>query len=83
MDRTNAKRQARHRNKMVAAGEYRRINYWLPKQIFELLALHATRYGKSKWETLSGIVINHQPARVWSHITKKSRRHKLRDKSEA
>ena len=83
MDRTNAKRQARHRNKMVAAGEYRRINYWLPKPVFDLLALHATRYGLSKRETLSGIVINHHPARIWSHITKKSRRHKLRDKSEA
>lgn len=83
MDRTNAKRQARHRARMTTAGENKRINYWVPLEVHDRVAAYAKGLGWQKRKVLEAMVHGYRMPRVWLRITKKSRRAELRDKSEA
>lgn len=83
MDRTNAKRQARHRARMTSAGEHKRINYWVPLEVHDRVGSYAHALGWQKRKVLETMINGYRMPRVWLRITKKSRRGELRDKSAA
>jgi hypothetical protein len=83
MDRTNAKRQARYRDKKRSAGEFKRINYWLGADVVDRVSAYSSALGWSKMKVLEQMIIGYRLPRTWKKITKKTRRVKLRVKSVA
>jgi len=83
MDHTNAKRQARYRTKMVSAGKFKRINHWVDADVADRLTKYAEALGWSKMKMLEQMIVKYRLPRVRLHVAKKTRRHKLRVKSEA
>jgi 3-dehydroquinate dehydratase len=83
MDRTNAERQARYRLKMRGAGVAKRIHHWIDAAAFDRVTKYAEALGWSKMRMLEQMIIGYRLPRVRLHISKKTRRHKLRAKSEA
>lgn len=83
MDRTNAKRQARYREKMNGSGDFKRINYWVRAEIADRVTMFATSLGWPKMKVIEAMVNGYRLPRVWPRIAKKTRRVKLRVKSEA
>ncbi len=60
MDRTNAKRQARHRENKIASGEHRRINYWVSSDVFDLISEYASATGITKLKALERMVMGYK-----------------------
>lgn len=83
MDRTNAKRQARYREKMNGSGDFKRINYWVRADIADRVTMFATSLGWPKMKVIEVMVNGYRLPRVWASITKKTRRVKLRVKAVA
>lgn len=83
MDRTNAKRQARYREKMNGSGDFKRINYWVRADIADRVTMFATSLGWPKMKVIEAMVNGYRLPRVWARITKKTRMVKLRVKAVA